>query len=98
MIADAASHALVVSVEDGFRQGGAGTAVRTALRDNGSDVPVEVMGVPIDYIDHACLDLLANWEKQHELTGGKLYVDWEGLQARFRDRNSRRGPRAVAAA
>ncbi len=50
----------------------------------------------LDYIDHACLDLLANWEKQHELTGGKLYVDWEGLQARFRQRNGAR--KAVVAA
>ena len=40
----------------------------------------------LDYIDHACLELIANYEKQHELTGGKLYVDWEGLEARFRDR------------
>ena len=56
-------------------------------------------GDELDYIDHACLDLLANWEKQHELTGGKLYVDWEGLQARFRDRNGRRtaAPDAQAA-
>ena len=38
----------------------------------------------LDYIDHACLELLANWEKQHELTGGKLFVDWDGLEARFR--------------
>ena len=44
----------------------------------------------LDYIDHACLELLANWEKQHEMTGGKLYVDWASLQARFRDRSSRR--------
>ena len=51
----------------------------------------------LDYIDHACLELLANWEKQHELTGGKLFVDWDGLQARFRER-SRSKPRAVRAA
>jgi hypothetical protein len=28
----------------------------------------------------------ANYEKQHTMTGGELYVDWEGLEARFRDR------------
>ena len=50
----------------------------------------------LDYIDHACLDLIANHEKQHTMTGGKLYVDWEGLQARFRDRGRKR--RSVAAA
>jgi MFS superfamily sulfate permease-like transporter len=38
----------------------------------------------LTYIDHACLDLLINWEKQHEATGGSLVVDWESLTARFR--------------
>lgn len=38
----------------------------------------------LDYIDHACLDLLMNWAKQHEITGGKLVLDWESLHARFR--------------
>lgn len=50
----------------------------------------------LQYIDHACLDLLANWEKQHELTGGKLFIDWEGLEARFRDQGRRNGGRAAA--
>jgi MFS superfamily sulfate permease-like transporter len=38
----------------------------------------------LSYIDHACLDLLMNWEKQHETTGGRLVVDWESLIGRFR--------------
>lgn len=38
----------------------------------------------LTYIDHACLDLLTNWEKQHEKTGGSLVLDWETLTARFR--------------
>jgi MFS superfamily sulfate permease-like transporter len=38
----------------------------------------------LTYIDHACLDLLMTWEKQHEANGGKLYIDWEKLHARFR--------------
>ena len=33
----------------------------------------------LDYIDHACLDLLMNWAKQHEGTGGTLVIDWESL-------------------
>jgi MFS superfamily sulfate permease-like transporter len=36
----------------------------------------------LDYIDHACLDLLMNWEKQHAGTGGSLIIDWESLTAR----------------
>ena len=43
---------------------------------------VDLMG--LSYIDHACLTLLTNWEKQHEATGGKLVLDWETLRARFR--------------
>jgi MFS superfamily sulfate permease-like transporter len=38
----------------------------------------------LTYIDHACLNLLINWEKQHAATGGRLVIDWEGLTARFR--------------
>lgn len=37
----------------------------------------------LDLIDHACLNLLLSWEKQHEATGGCLVLDWEGLAARF---------------
>ncbi len=37
----------------------------------------------LSYIDHACLDLLMNWAKQHEKSGGKLILDWETLNARF---------------
>jgi MFS superfamily sulfate permease-like transporter len=37
----------------------------------------------LSYIDHACLDLLMNWEKQHEATGGTLTIDWDSLEARF---------------
>jgi MFS superfamily sulfate permease-like transporter len=38
----------------------------------------------LTYIDHACLDLLMNWERQHEITGGRLVVDWESLTACFK--------------
>jgi MFS superfamily sulfate permease-like transporter len=38
----------------------------------------------LDYIDHACLDLLMNWETTHEASGGQLFMDWNDLQARFR--------------
>ncbi|QEG23479.1 SulP family inorganic anion transporter [Mariniblastus fucicola] len=37
----------------------------------------------LSYIDHACLDLLMNWEKQHEGQGGKLMIDWSSLHGRF---------------
>jgi ABC-type transporter Mla MlaB component len=34
-------------------------------------------------IDHACLELLINWAKQHEATGGKLVLDWKRLHSQF---------------
>lgn len=37
----------------------------------------------LSYIDHTCLTLLMNWEKQHVATGGQLVLDWETLRARF---------------
>ena len=51
----------------------------------------------LDYIDHACLDVLMNWAKQHESTGGTLVVDWESLHARF-DRESGRKNSEVSTA
>lgn len=38
----------------------------------------------LDYIDHACIDLLMSWAKQHESVGGRLTIDWDSLHARFR--------------
>lgn len=49
------------------------------------------------YIDHACLELITNWEKQHQLTGGNLYVDWDSLQARFREPAMRPRPQRATA-
>lgn len=33
----------------------------------------------LNHIDHACLDLLMTWARQHERTGGRLIIDWETL-------------------
>ena len=40
----------------------------------------------LDYIDHACLDLLGNWERQHEVTGGSLVIEWDELSWRYHRR------------
>lgn len=40
----------------------------------------------LDYIDHACLDLLMNWEVQHKGQGGTLAIDWGTLDIMFRER------------
>ena len=43
-------------------------------------------------IDHACLDLLINWEQQHKNTGGSLVLDWESLRAKFGQRMAKAEP------
>lgn len=42
----------------------------------------------LSYVDHACLELLMTWEKQHEATGGSLVLDWDSLHARFKSPRS----------
>lgn len=37
----------------------------------------------LSYVDHACLDLLMNWEKQHMATGGRLDLSWGELHHRY---------------
>jgi 1-deoxy-D-xylulose-5-phosphate synthase len=48
----AASHRLVVTVEDGGRVGGVGTQVAQALSDAGVDVPTRQVGIPRRFLDH----------------------------------------------
>ena len=38
----------------------------------------------LSYIDDACLQLLMNWQKQHEAFGGSLAIDWDSLTAKVR--------------
>jgi 1-deoxy-D-xylulose-5-phosphate synthase len=52
MLADAATHDLVVTIEDGLAHGGIGTLLARELRTLGHEVPVEVLGVPTEYIPH----------------------------------------------
>ncbi|MBA4062548.1 MAG: hypothetical protein C0501_02355 [Isosphaera sp.] len=56
----------------------------------GITLHIDIRG--LSYIDHACLALLTNWEKQHKAAGGALVLDWETLRARFH--HARPRPRA----
>lgn len=38
----------------------------------------------LDFIDHACLDLLMSWGTGQKAGGGDLILDWESLHGRFR--------------
>lgn len=56
------------------------------------DVELHVDFEHLNHIDHACLDLLMTWAKQHEGTGGTLVIDCESLHANFHSgRNGRNG-------
>jgi 1-deoxy-D-xylulose-5-phosphate synthase len=54
MLADAARHRLVITIEDGLRDGGVGSAIADALRDLApvQGPSVRVLGVPSAYLQH----------------------------------------------
>jgi MFS superfamily sulfate permease-like transporter len=41
---------------------------------------VEICAQQLAYIDHACMELLSSWERQHRATGGTVTVSWERLE------------------
>jgi MFS superfamily sulfate permease-like transporter len=78
---------------------GAATFVRlpklaAALEQVPANTPLHVVLEQLDYIDHACIDLLSNWEKQHEATGGEIIIEWDSLHRKYFDRS----PRVLTAA
>jgi MFS superfamily sulfate permease-like transporter len=89
---------LSVELREGSKEGqleihlvGAATVMRlprlaAALEQVPPNAELHVHMDDLDYIDHACIDLLMNWETQHEATGGRLFIDWHNLQALFRKR------------
>ena len=56
-----------------------GNALESSPR--GSEVHFHVE--KLDYIDHACLEMLSSWEKLHQSTGGSLVVEWSDLVERY---------------
>ncbi len=48
----ARGHAVVATIEDGIRDGGAGSAYAAALVDAGITTPVHVFGLPTTFFDH----------------------------------------------
>lgn len=68
---------------------GAATFIRlpklaAALQDAPPGVEVHVHMEELTYVDHACLDLLINCQKQLAARGGNLVIDWESLTLKFR--------------
>ena len=47
----------------------------------GTEVHVHVER--LHYIDHACIELLANWERQHQKDGATVVIEWHELHDRY---------------
>lgn len=82
---------------------GAATLVRLPtlaqiLEDLAPNTHVHVHIDDLDYIDHACIDLLTNWDRQHKATGGSLEIEWDGLTQKYHQRRSAAGFAAAQAA
>ena len=56
MLENAGTHPLVVTIEDGVREGGCGSAIRDQLADQPGNPAVKVLGVPLEYIPHGNVD------------------------------------------
>lgn len=72
---------------------GAATLIRlpqlaAALEEVRPGAEVRIHFEHLDYIDHACIDLLGSWERQHEVTGGTLEIEWEELASKFHQRRT----------
>jgi len=61
----------------------------------GSEVHIHVE--KLDYIDHACLEMLSSWEKLHQSTGGSLIVVWSDLVERYGRRSEDPSKTAIPA-
>jgi 1-deoxy-D-xylulose-5-phosphate synthase len=61
MLRDAASHRLVVTIEDGIRVGGVGMQIQdaiAALSESRACPPVLILGVPSEFVPHGSPDQL----------------------------------------
>ena len=77
MLADAARHPLVVTVEDGLRDGGAGSLVASAIGERPAEQrpPVRVLGIPCSYIPHGKPDAIL----------AQVGLDAEGVASEVRE-------------
>nr|WP_073251269.1 1-deoxy-D-xylulose-5-phosphate synthase [Cryptosporangium aurantiacum] len=80
--------ALVVSLEDGVRAGGIGTALAQTLSDAGVGVPVRDLGVPAEWHPHGTRgEILADLGLTAQDIARQI-TEWVSLQAEQADRTS----------
>ncbi len=72
---------------------GAATLIRlpvlaTTLEELPAGAEVHVHIGELTYIDHACIDLLTSWDRQHQASGGSLTIEWDELAQKYHSRRS----------
>jgi 1-deoxy-D-xylulose-5-phosphate synthase len=75
MIADAAAHAAVVTIEDGIRDGGIGMTIADQIHALATDVPVQVLGIPAKFLPQGSADQIL----------ASLGLDADGIAAAARE-------------
>jgi 1-deoxy-D-xylulose-5-phosphate synthase len=79
MLADAAAHPVVVTLEDGYADGGIGAAIAGCLAAAPTPPRLAVLGVPVQFIPHGKPDAIL----------ASLGLDGRGVAATVRDLVSR---------
>jgi MFS superfamily sulfate permease-like transporter len=59
-------------------------------------VEVHVHLQAVSYVDHACMEALANWERQRTAKDSKVVVEWEELRAKYVERHGWGGAALIA--
>ncbi|MCB4810459.1 hypothetical protein LG204_03900 [Methylovorus menthalis] len=56
--------------------------------DDGREVIIEFDD--LEYMNHACIELIDDWQKQYLGTGGRVQIDWDTLISKYHDKFNRR--------
>lgn len=54
----------------------------------GRDVAIEFDD--LEFMDHACIELIDNWQKQYQAVGGHVHVNWDTAISKYHEKNGRR--------
>ena len=44
----------------------------------------------LEFMDHACIELIDNWQKQYVGTGGHVHINWDTAISKYHEKNGRR--------
>ncbi|MGP7961055.1 1-deoxy-D-xylulose-5-phosphate synthase [Sanguibacter sp. A247] len=72
VVKSAGEHDLVVTLEDGLAQGGIGALIAETCARDGVRTPVQTVGLPTTFLDHASRDLIV---EAHRMTVGDVVAD-----------------------